>query len=606
MKATFDLPATVDLVDLDSTTGTYQAVEIMEFQRDAMASGIVLDEFVLDGDFHAMEINVLAGNAPVQAQLETPDSTTWIVRLPRPFQLKKINVHEFRMVNVEMAEAYIVEGYFDHLLHEHHLSVGAMATATETATETADRVRDMTIRDFQEDRFWTIGANQLEIFPVVGDKVMSESIASVANSANIDDLILDAFAVRASESLVYLEKPLRVAEHIISVYVHSQPQGLSLGLAPVTGDTPALDEVTELSGFNLASNQDMVPLRDSADLWSSELQDFVDANFRKSDDADKFKLAVVLRSENPCQFESESSDNSYRLMFRDLAIFPDIDAENPDLPLEQKQTFSGTQWQNFYYQLSLPGKSVLRSAALPFKDTLKKNAFSFVDAPPSEESLLNANAIEVTSDQWAGAIFQLMSAQSVRYLLLPVMAMQADTVCALEIREDINGLPSGSIITQQSLKLGEVGKRLWMSVPLDDAVPLYSKKLWWLVKTTQGEAIQFGIPNPQGSGISHFSLSGSGGPGNVFRFTREFSVTPFFAKDDADGEKLHAFVAEGDSWLALESAEKPASNLNQFDLLPRLPDQTQATDTTVTLRLASLLKGNVKFYPPEIIYELVE
>jgi len=603
MKATFDIPATIDIADQDSAAEHYQAVELLEFDSDEMTNGVLIDEFSLDGDFKAIDINVLAGDAPIKAELEKPDATTWIVRLPRPFRLQKINVQQLQFINITMAEEFIATGYFDYMLPESQLSVGAAAVSGDKL----NRVREQAMSDFRQGKHWAIGAGQVDIFPVVGDKVMSESIASVANNTKINDLILDAFAVRARDSIGHSRKDLLVAQHGISVYVHSQPQGLNLGLAPVTNDAPVLEEVTELSGFNLASNQDTVSLRGNADIWSSGLQDFLDENFKTSGDGEKFKLAVVFRSENPCRFESESSNNAYRLLFRDLAIFPDIDPENPDLPLEQKQTFTGTQWQSFYYQLSLPANSLLRSAVLPFKHTLKKKAFSFVDSPPSEESLDTAKAVELTSDQWAGGIFQLASAQSVRYLLLPLMAMQADTVCALEIREDINGLPSGSIVTRQSLHLGEVGKRVWMSVPLDDALPLYSKKLWWLVKTTQGEAIQFGVDGPQGSGISHFSLSESGGPGAVFRFTREFSVTPYFARGNSDGgEKLHAFIAEGNNWLPLDSSELPASNLNQFDLLQQLPDETQATVTTIKLRLASLLKGNVKLYPPEIIYELVE
>jgi hypothetical protein len=602
MKATFNLPEKLDITDQDPATEVYQAVELLEFDRDAMASGLLIDEFILDGDFKAIDINVLANDAPIKAQLEKPDKYTWIVRLPRPFQLQKINVQQFQIVHIVQAEGLITAGYFDYILPEFRLSVGAALASKDRIS----RIREQAIIDFEQRKHWTIEATQIDIFPVVGDKVLSESIASVANNIEIDDLTLEAFAVRARDSANRSGMALQVAQHGISVYVCSQPQGLNLGLAPVTDDAPALEEITELSGFNLASNQDTVPFRDNSGIWLSGLQDFLDKNFKASENGDTFKVAVVFRSENPCLFESDASSNAYRLQFRDLTIFPNINAENPDLPLEQKQVFTGNQWQNSYYQLSLPASSQLHSAVLPFKHTLKKNAFSFVDSTPSEQSLVNAKAIELTSDQWAGAIFQLASAQSVRYLLLPLMAMQSDTVCALEIREDINGLPSGSIVTQQSLHLGEVGQRVWMSVPLEDSVPLYSKKLWWLVRTTQGKAIQFGKDNPQGSGITHFSLSESGGPGSVFRFTREFSLTPFFAKDDADSEKMHAFIAQGDSWLALESSEETAGNLNQFNLLPGLPDQAQATVTTITLRLASLLKGNVKLYSPEIIYELVE
>lgn len=143
-----------------------------------------------------------------------------------------------------------------------------------------------------------------------------------------------------------------------------------------------------------------------------------------------------------------------------------------------------------------------------------------------------------------------------------------------------------------------------MVVTLDEAIALYTKKLWWLVKTTQGSAVQFVQENPQGSGISHFSLSESGGPGAVFRATRELSVNPFFARDSSEGFKLHDFLADGSSWTPVGVTDQPGSNLQQFDLLPVLSGQSQSDG--ITLRVSSLLKGNAVLYPPEISYELAE
>ena len=602
MKAKLSNPETIDITDLDSSTALYQAVNLLEFSKDAMATGVMIDEFLLEGDFRAIDINVLANDAPINAQLEHPDATTWIVRLPRPLPLKRINIQDLHISRLVMAEEFIAAGFLDYLLVENQLSVGAAAVAKYKV----EQVREMADARLRAGKELLIGAETLDIFPVVGDKVMDQSIATVGNNGLINNLILEAFAIRAKDSAKFSKLNLLVAHHRISVYVNSQPQGVKLGLVPVTNDSPVLDEMVELSGFNLASNQDTVPLDNNDVVWLTGLRKFLDENFKTPSESDSFKVGVVLRSENPCQLQIDQFSNAYRLLFRDLEMFPDIDTADPDLPQEQKQGFAGTQWQSYSYQLSLPVNSALHSAALPFKHTLNKNAFSFVGEPPSEQWLATAVGVELTTNQWAGGTIQLARAQSVRYLLLPLMATTADTVCALEIREDINGHPSGQIITVQSLSLQEVGVRAWMVVALDDSLPLYSKKLWWLVKTTQGNAVQFVDENPRGSGISHFSLTESGGPGSVFRFTSEKNVVPIFAKEKSDGFRLHAFLGDGDSGLPVSSSDLPGSNLQQFDLLPVLSAHKSPESTHIAVRIASLLKGNAVLYPVEISYELTE
>lgn len=602
MKAKLSNPETIDITDLDSSTALYQAVNLLEFSKDAMATGVMIDEFLLEGDFRAIDINVLANDAPINAQLEHQDATTWIVRLPRPFPLKRINVEEILISQMTLTEEFIEAGFFDYLLVENQLSVGAAAVAKNKV----ERVREMADARLRAGKELLIGAETLDIFPVVGDKVMDQSIATVGNNGLINNLILEAFAIRAKDSAEFSKLNLLVAHHRISVYVNSQPQGLKLGLAAVTNDGPVLNEMTELSGFSLASNQETVTLADTEDTWLSGLHKFLDNNFKTPNNDESFQIGIVFSSENPCRLEIDEFSCDYRLLFRDLEIFPDIDPANPDLPQQQKQSFAGTQWQSFNYQLSLPGNSVLHSAVLPFKQMLKRNDFSFVDKPPSEKWLATAKGVELTTSQWAGGSFQLARAQSVRYLLLPLMATTADTVCALEIREDINGHPSGQIITVQSLSLQEVGVRAWMVVALDDSLPLYSKKLWWLVKTTQGNAVQFVDENPRGSGISHFSLTESGGPGSVFRFTSEKNVVPIFAKEKSDGFRLHAFLGDGDSGLPVSSSDLPGSNLQQFDLLPVLSAHNSPEPTHIAVRIASLLKGNAVLYPVEISYELTE
>lgn len=602
MKANLSDSNIVEITDLDSLAAQYQAVNLLKFAKDDMATGVVIDKFELEGNFKAIDINVLADDAPIEAELDKQDATTWIVRLPRPFPLKRINVEEILISQMTLTEEFIEAGFFDYLLPEYHATVGAAAVSRDKV----QRVRNMVDASLRSGKEMKIAAKNLEILPVIGDKVMDQSIASVANNEPVNDLIMDAFAIRASNSFGHSIHNLLVDHHRISVYVDSQPQGLKVGLAAVTNDGPVLNEMTELSGFSLASNQETVTLADTEDTWLSGLHKFLDNNFKTPNDDESFQIGIVFSSENPCRLEIDEFSCDYRLLFRDLEIFPDIDPANPDLPQQQKQSFAGTQWQSFNYQLSLPGNSVLHSAVLPFKQTLKRNDFSFVDKPPSEQWLATAKGVELTTSQWTGGSFQLARAQSVRYLLLPLMATTADTVCALEIREDINGHPSGQIITVQSLSLQVVGVRAWMVVALDDSLSLYSKKLWWLVKTTQGNAVQFVDENPRGSGISHFSLTESGGPGSVFRFTSEKNVVPIFAKEKSDGFRLHAFLGDGDSGLPVSSSDLPGSNLQQFDLLPVLSAHNSPESTHIAVRIASLLKGNVVLYPVEISYELTE
>lgn len=602
MKASLSNSGTIDITELDSETKEYQAIDVLEFSADTMATGVIIDEFDFQGNFKAIDINVLSNNAPIKAELEKPDGYTWIIRLPRAMSLKRINIQEFQILHVGMAVDVIATGALDFLLEESQLSVGA-ALVVDNKIERVTEVVDTQLRLGNK---VAINAQTLDIFPVIGDKIIEQSIATITNNGVINNLNLEAFAIRGNNFSHFSSLNLLLNNHQISVYVESQPQGLSLGLAPVLNDLPELEKLVELSGFNLQSNQDIVPLENNASVWLKGMQTYMDENFITHADNNGFKVALVIRSENPCEFKLTQFNNSYRLLFKDLEMFPDIDAADPDSPQEQKISFTGTHWQNYVYQLSLPADSVLQSAVLPYKDTLSKKAFSFTAELPTEQWLATASGVELTNNQWAGGTFQLDSAQSVRYLVVPLMASAAQTVCSLEIREDINDYPSGAIITEQSLVLAEEGTRSWMVVALDESLALFSKKLWWLVKTTQGSAVQFALASLTGSGISHFSLSESGGPGSVFRFTGDVNVTPLFAKDSTDGFKLHAFLGDEESGLQVESFELPDSNLQHFDLLPALSADHSPEPTQIDFRIASLLKGNAVLYPVEISYELAE
>jgi len=576
----------------------YQAVDIVTFEKDSMATGLAIDSFNLEGEFKAMDINVLASNATVRAELEKPNTATWIVRLPRPLPLKRIHVQELRLTQLEMAEEFIVAGFFDHLISESHLSLSAAAVIDDRIS----RVREQAGIRLRNDLELRINAGTIDIFPVVGDKIIEQSIATYANNELISDLTLEAFAIRATNSLSFSRQNLFTANHSISVYVDSQPQSLSLGFAPVIGDEVQLDEMVGLSALNLDSNQTNVPLENNAQIWKSAIQNYLDDHFATSD-GNEFKVGIVMRSENPCQFERESFSSHYHLTFRDRQMYPDIDLANPESPEEQRQSFSGTHWQSHSFDLSLPEGATLRSAILPFKQTLNNNAFIFVDQAPHKDWIENARGVELTTDQWTGGVFELNRAQAVRYLLVPLMATTENSTCALEIREDINNQPDGPILTEQSITLSQIGNRVWMSVTLDETLPLYSKKLWWLIKTTQGSAVQF-VENATDSSITYFSLSQTGGPGSVFRITRGQKVQPFFAKDNSEGQKLYAYLKHDNNYLSLPITDSQKNKLQHFDLLPRLLESNAPINGSALLQIASLLKGNTVLYPVEMSYEL--
>jgi hypothetical protein len=187
MQATLDFLPITDVSNFDSASEMFQAVGLLEFRRDAVATGLAIDEFVLDGDFKAINVDVLAQDAPLKAQLEKPDATTWVVRLPGPMPLERINVQEIRFAQMDLAEEFIAAGYFDYMLPAYQLSVGAAAVALDKSEQLRARART----DFQAGREWTIASEQLDIFPVIGDKIMDQSIATVGNNAVISRLVLD-------------------------------------------------------------------------------------------------------------------------------------------------------------------------------------------------------------------------------------------------------------------------------------------------------------------------------------------------------------------------------------------------------------------------------
>lgn len=595
MQATLSQPGTLPITE--AFNNRYQATTVLSLQKDAMASGFLLDTFSLRGDFKALEINVLANDAPLKAQLEKPDSTTWIVRLPRPLPLSRIRIQELALSNLQMAEEFILAGYFDHLLAESVLSVGAAAVVKDKATQ----IREKALGRFQAGKDLHISAGDIDIYPVVGDKVMEQSIATVTNNSAINNLVLDAFAIKARDGVAHSRRLLLAARHAISVYVTSQPQACSVHLAPVVNDQPQPASATALPSLNLASNQSIVPLDNADALWQTAVQDYLDTN-ATSTDSHPFKLALIFRSDNPCQFERRHFSNSYRLLFRDTQIYAGKNPQAPDA--EYRHTFPGSQWQSQSFELRLPESAILQSAVLPFKPALQKNAFMFTGQPPSIDWLATASGVELTTGQWTGGTFELDSAQAVHYLLVPLMATAEKSVCTLEIREDIQGKPAGSILTAQSLTLTKTGSRAWMVIRLEETLRLYQQKLWWLLKTSQGSAIQFVEDNPQGSGITHFNLSDSGGPGQVFRVTREKKVRPYFARDNSTGTKLHAFLQHGQQWLPLANSAVGESNYHQIDLLPLLQAHGASLQGKATIHLATLLQGNALLYPPEISYEL--
>ena len=139
---------------------------------------------------------------------------------------------------------------------------------------------------------------------------------------------------------------------------------------------------------------------------------------------------------------------------------------------------------------------------------------------------------------------------------------------------------------------------------LRDELALYTKKLWWLLKTSQGQAVQFVKNASEESGISFFHLSDSGAPAAQFRFTRGVSVSPVFAADNHELTQLHAFVNASDSRQSVGQALQTETNLQMFNLQSLLPAKSTSVSEDYSIQLSTLLKGGAVIHAAELVYEL--
>ncbi|WP_028885402.1 hypothetical protein [Teredinibacter turnerae] len=601
MQASLRNPDSQELVEPENSF--FQVVDLLHFKKDSMADSLLLDELNLEGQFEAMEVDVLAASAPIKAVLEKPDATTWIVRLPRPMPLRRIHVREITAQTMFAAETFIQAGFLDFLIAEGVQSLSAAAVVHEKTA----KIRDQVAKKIAKGEIIKISAGSIEIYPVVGDTIMSQSIATVTNNSVINDLVLEAFAVRAQDASPSSRFKLLAAQHQISVSVHSMPQALELLVAPVEDDdvpqleknilgNNILDKSIKVPGLAFPSNQETIPLTDTGIALKKAAQQCVDENFTRDDSTD-YTLAIIMRSENPCRFTRSLFSNHYRLGFRDTQMYTNANEETVNT-----QAFDGDHWQSQAFSIQIPVNCILRSAVLPFKQTFNKKPFALVNDAQPENLSTTSRGVEISAELWTGGLFDVTTAQAVDYLLVPLMATAENTTCALEIREDRNGHPSGAIITAQSLPINSVGRRAWMSIPLRETLSLFTGKLWWLLKTRQGSAVQFVRTSDPQQNIVYFHISETGGPGRVARVSKAAGVQPLFAKTRKDGNQLHAFF-EAPAASSPQTIS-PGANQWHFDLLPQLQASQSALETSARIHIASLLKGKAHLHPVELSYEL--
>lgn len=270
---------------------------------------------------------------------------------------------------------------------------------------------------------------------------------------------------------------------------------------------------------------------------------------------------------------------------------------------EEKQVlrFAGQAQTKQSVQLEMPNGVTVTSAVLEATESFGSSRS--LNAENADAALQEATGVHIDAERWAAQTVTHSEAISVDGLAVALLSVQPNTELVVQVREDWQGGPTGTVLTENTVTLDHPGERRWVALRFPQPVILNAQPYWIVVRAASGAAVW--LASPGTTPLRVFS-------GDVAAPTERSQIK--------DLQALHYFQSSLLSVLdtppirlfvngQLANAGTVNAERRQFDIRAALNSgsfQIGPGKRAISLEFVSDLRGSVTVYPPVIDYDLNE
>jgi hypothetical protein len=305
-------------------------------------------------------------------------------------------------------------------------------------------------------------------------------------------------------------------------------------------------------------------------------------------------IALVIESDAPCLFTITSLAINFRFI---LEAFPDGAAKRilrfgASLPSKQPLRFE------------IPAEAIISHATLRLSTSLRSD--QHLDSAAGETLLSQSSGIEVNTTHWVAQQLVPSVAAVATGLTLGMLPLEEGSEIVVELREDLDGLPTGKLLASGTLNVGVAGQRAWARLLFAQPLILSAQPYWVMAKMSRNTAIWLAdagnIPalvvevTPQ-SGVIRKQWSFEG----LVALVQFLTQTP---QSEGQGQATLLSI-DGLAVHPGERQDQPTVDITTLlqEQLAHHPSSVGAS-APIELMFSSNAPGIVTVYPPSIEYDL--
>lgn len=302
-------------------------------------------------------------------------------------------------------------------------------------------------------------------------------------------------------------------------------------------------------------------------------------------------ISLLFESDAPCRVHVTHFAVVYTLRQHS---FPSGDEK-------QVLRFAGQAQTTQSVQLEIPNGVTVTSAVIEATESFGSSRS--LNAENAEATLQQATGVHIDAERWAAQTVTQSEAISVDGLVVALLSVQPNTEVIVQVRDDWQGGPTGTVLTKNTVTLAQPGERRWVALRFPQPVILNAQPYWIVVRATSGAAVWLA----------------SQGTTPLRVFSGDIAA-PTARSQLKDLQALHYFQSSLLSALdtppvrlfvngQLINAGAVNAERRLFDIRAALNTgslQAGSGKRAILLEFVSDLQGSVTVYPPVIDYETNE
>lgn len=556
----------------------YRQLYYLHFTVDPSSDGIVIDTAVsiLQGYFHDYTLHLTANNLSFQTQAwqaitETGNTLPNLVKvhLTHPWHLQSVSTVDHRGVEVLRLDGDVVSS-------EPTISGNANTTFADKFIGQDFALRKVAAFPIPKPIKKTADKKQQTLAKKSGNDF------AVEMASNLGEKGIDS----ANENLMAASYGIR------TINLKSLPTGPRILLGEI--DQIPTPEDNLLSIWQQAGEQTQLPVHFFTDnnAWQAALQQIQKACDRyfatlqqsNTPPSAHLYLPIVFESDTPASLQLNELKLEYGLLRQRL----------DNIKAKHTLKFTGTAIENLQLPLSLPPNSNIKYATLKLKNSLKKG-FGLADATALTDTLDLHTGVDMIEGLTVANRVHNTLPQQVDGIVLAILPLADDITATLQIVQDVNNGPNGSILAQTQIKLQQPHVRQWAVAKFSVATLLDTGDYWLCLTIQQGHLFWLG---KNGDGAVHIQQKDKVDKKvKLLILQHQFGFSNALNSDSVD--------------VTVRVADTPASLLKKlnseltFDLASGLNKHYGAGNPAPMLvNLASASKGNITINAVEVIYEI--